>query len=47
MDTRKAIDILNKVIQQLNKEYHHEKRTTSCDMADKLNEVRQFLGKDE
>lgn len=46
MDNREAIDILNDVIRQLNKEYHHEQRPTSCDMADKLNEVRQFLGKD-
>ena len=46
IDTRKAIDILNDVIRKLNKEYHQEKRFSSADLADELNEVRQFLGKD-
>jgi len=46
MDNRKAIDILNDVIRILNKEYHAEKRFSSADLADQLDEVRQFLGVD-
>jgi hypothetical protein len=47
MDTRKAIDILNGVIRDLHKEYSQSKSDVSIlDRADKLDEVRQFLGKD-
>ena len=47
IDNRKAIGILNDVIRALHKEYSQSNSDVSIlDRADKLDEVRQFLGKD-
>lgn len=46
MDTRKAIDILNDVIRELYGVTQETPRAKILEQGDKLDEVRQFVGRD-
>ena len=46
VSTQDAIDRINEIIRALNKEYHQENRFSSADLADQLDDIRQFLGRD-